>query len=72
MMMTTFRRIVNLISSEKFQFTLKHARGLRDISQQKIDTMQADLNGCDDKFFLMLETPLDQCVPSDEELGLKK
>jgi hypothetical protein len=68
MMIKTFRQILSLLHPTRRDYAVKYSRELRSEAEQNIEDMKADLNGCTDEWFLVPKSPLDECIPKDEDL----
>lgn len=65
-MMNFIKQIFHLLHPIDKTYAFKYSRGLRDEAEEKVEEMKADLNGCDEEWFLTPVSPLDECVPGDE------
>ena len=63
--MKKFKKYFRLLTGSAANYALKHSKYLREETNEKINTMIADLNGCSDRWFLTPKSPLDDCVPAD-------
>jgi hypothetical protein len=60
-------KIKRLFVDAEFNREIQKAKQYRQKSEEKIQKMIADLNGCSDKWFLLPKQTLDECVKPDKE-----